>query len=57
MKTLFSFKLSVIQAGTLRGGTEEAGRTKVNEMYRETYVNKAKMADKAMNAITQYISS
>lgn len=32
-------------------------QTKIHEITAQVTVNKAKMADKAMNAITQYISS
>ncbi|PTX59025.1 hypothetical protein C8N46_11194 [Kordia periserrulae] len=39
--------LKIKNVSTIKGGTET----------QETTVNKAKMADKAMNAITQYISS
>ena len=60
MKNLNHFKLHHFQSRTIRAGSDDVSgdlNTKIHEITAEVTVNKAKMADKAMNAITQYISS
>lgn len=56
MKNLTSLALPRQQAWAIRAGSEESSDS-TEEKTAETTVNKAKMADKAFIAITQYISS
>ncbi|MGB3182896.1 MAG: hypothetical protein WBB45_16005 [Cyclobacteriaceae bacterium] len=56
MKNLNYLKLTHHQAWNIRAGSEEE-HTKIQEITSKVTINKAKMADKAMNAMTQYISS
>lgn len=56
MKNLTTLELSRQQAWAIRAGSEESSDSS-EETTAEVTVNKAKMADKAFNAITQYISS
>ncbi|MGB3183542.1 MAG: hypothetical protein WBB45_19285 [Cyclobacteriaceae bacterium] len=57
MNTLEHLRLTAGHAMALRGGTEDDTEAKVNEMQRETYVNRRKSSDKIHQKVVQLMMS